>query len=134
MNINNTDGIIEGINNVSGDLRSELDTIKIVTIEKIFFAVAASDEYFFTLYAPCSGTMLSCTQKALSFTTAGTYTVKINSTDVGGLSTVTNSTTLTTTNATSANAFSISNTIKVVFSAAVVLGVNVEFTLRYQIN
>jgi hypothetical protein len=105
----------------------------IFSFEKTFAAVAAGDTRYFTVAAPCAGTLIDCSQVAASLGTAGTYTVQIDGVSVTGLTTVTNTTTKTTTAASAANTFSYGSTITVTFNSTVA-GVNWEATLRYTRN
>lgn len=100
------------------------------SFEKTFQAVADTNVRYFTVAAPCAGTIIDCSQVAASLGTAGTYTVAINGVDVTGLSAITNTTTKTTTAASAANTFAYGDYITVTF-ASIVAGVNWEGTLRY---
>jgi len=95
----------------------------------IIKAATASDVAYFTLYAPCAGVIVSCSQIADSLGAAGTYTVSIDGVNVTGLTTVTNVASKTTTLATGANTFSVGSTIKITLSGAVVAAVNYGATL-----
>lgn len=98
--------------------------------EKTFQAIAGGDVRYFSVNAPCAGTITQCSQLAQSLGTAGSYTISINGVNVTGLTSVTNTTSKTTTSATAANTFSIGDTIAVTFTSTVA-GVNWEGTLSY---
>lgn len=98
--------------------------------EKTFQAIAGGDVRYFSVNAPCAGTITQCSQVAQSLGTAGSYTISINGVNVTGLTSVTNTTSKTTTSATAANTFSVGDTIAVTFTSTVA-GVNWEGTLSY---
>jgi len=96
----------------------------------IIKAATASDVAYFTIYAAYNGTILSCSQQADSFGTAGDYTVSIDGVNVTGLTTVTNTTSKTTTAATAANTFLVGSVIKLTLGGTVATGVNYAATLN----
>lgn len=92
-----------------------------------------SVNYFFTVTAPCGGTILDVSQIAGTLVTAGTYTVAIEGANVGGLTGVTNTTAKTITAATSANTFLYGDAIFVSFSGTTSI-VRWQATMRYLRN
>ncbi len=92
--------------------------------------LVTNNVYNIVLYAEFAGTITAFTQSATSLGTAGTYTIKINSTGVTGLGTITNTTAITRTAATAANAFVIGDAISITFASTVTL-VNFCYQLSY---
>lgn len=92
--------------------------------------LVTNNVYNIVLYAPFAGTITAFTQSATSLGTAGTYTIKVNSTSVTGLTTVTNTTAITRTAASAANTFVIGDAISITFASTVSL-TNFCYQLEY---
>lgn len=78
-----------------------------------------NDPYNIVVVAKFAGTITGFAQSAKSLGTAGTYTIKINSTTVTGLSAIANTTAITDTAATALNTFAIGDAISVTFASTV---------------
>jgi hypothetical protein len=92
--------------------------------------LVTNNVYNIVLYAPFAGTISAFTQSATSLGTAGTYTIKVNSTSVTGLTTVVNTTAITRTVATAANTFVVGDAISITFASTVTL-TNFCYQLEY---
>lgn len=77
--------------------------------------------YFLIQKVKYAGIINSFTASCTSLLTAGTYTVKINGTNVTGLTTVTNTVSSTETNATANNIFVVGDIITITFANSLTL-------------
>lgn len=101
-----------------------------LSLEKTLSTFSGGNVRYFTVSAPCNGTIINVTQTAQSFLTAGNYTIAINGVNVTGLVSITNSTGVVTTAATANNTFVIGDPITITFASSLT-GVFWEGTLRY---
>ena len=80
------------------------------------YGAVSNQKYRLVLKTSTGGTIVSFKQLSESQVTPGTYTVKINSTDVSGLAGIANSTSLTETVATGNNTYATGDEISVTLS------------------
>jgi len=79
-------------------------------------STVANNAVTLVAYAGCNGTLLGVGEKARAFTTAGTFAIAINGTNVGGLTAVVPTTAGSYTASTSANTFSRGDTITITYT------------------
>lgn len=91
--------------------------------------------YYITMNIDKNITITSATQSATSIVTAGNYEITISGSAVGGLNGITNQTSITTTNATSANTATAGNYILVALSGtSAVIGYYIQINYTYYEN
>ncbi len=97
--------------------------------------IANTTGYYINLRAPYGFTIDSASQVAGSLGTAGTYTVKISGTNVTGLTTIANATSITTTSATGANVVSAGDSISfIVESTVAAVNYYIQVNYTYYLN
>jgi hypothetical protein len=82
----------------------------------IFIQTVGNNTYYFSWYSGCSGTILGVSQIARSITTPGSFNIKINGTDVTGLTSIVPTTTGNYTTATAANTFVRGDKLTIVYT------------------